>query len=155
MADRDTELVTVRRKRQRADELLKERDSQLLAERGIASKSESVWRTREKKLLDELEAGRGQLGTKRTAPEPVQDTSVEEDKAWLTQCAVELRTGVQQAAIAKALLEDCLRRADKESMPPPSSAEAVDRLMKKYEIGDILRLPRKKGATEALRMIGW
>ena len=30
-----------------------------------------MWRTREKKLLDELEAALGQRRTKHTAPEPV------------------------------------------------------------------------------------
>ena len=108
VAAHDTQHVAVRRKRQRADELLKERDSQLLAERNTATKGEWAWRTREKKLLDELEAVRGQRGTKRTAPEPValHDTSAAEDKAWLTKCAVELRTGLQQAATATALLQD-------------------------------------------------
>ena len=47
---------------------LLKRDSQLLAERGTANKSESRWRTAEKKLLDEVEAARGQRGAKRTAP---------------------------------------------------------------------------------------
>ena len=41
--DRYAEVVAVRRKRQRADELLQERDSQLLSERAMASKSESGW----------------------------------------------------------------------------------------------------------------
>ena len=150
VADRDAQLDGVRRERQRADELPKERDSQLLSERGTASKSESGWPTREEKLLDELETVRGQHATKRTAPEPVQDSGVLEDKAWLTQCALELRTGLQQAATATALLEDSLKRADKEFAPPPSSAEELDRLLKKYEVEDILQPPRKKGATEAL-----
>ena len=69
--------------------MLKERGSQLLAQRGTASKSESGWRTRAKKLLDELQAARGQRGTKRTAPEPVQDASVLED-IW---CNREAGTG--------------------------------------------------------------
>ena len=147
---RDAQLVGVRCERQRTDELLKERDSQLLAERATANKAESGWRSREKQLLDELEAARGQRGTKRTAPQPMQDSGVLEDKAWLTQCAVELRTGLHQAATATALLEDSLKRADKESAPPPASAQALDRLLKKYEVRDILQPPRKKGATEAL-----
>ena len=61
----------MRRERQRADELLKERDRQPLAERAMANKAESGWRTCAKKLLDEPEAARGQRGTKRTAPELV------------------------------------------------------------------------------------
>ena len=102
-----------------ADELLKDRDSRLLARRSTASKAESGWRTREKKLQDELEAARGQRGTKRTAPEhgPMQDVSAAEDKAWLTQCDVELRAGLQQAATGRAVLEDSLKRADKEDAP--------------------------------------
>ena len=110
VAERDTQLAAMRVERQRADALLKDRDSQLPAERCAATKAESTWRTREKKLPDELEATRGQRGTKRTAPEvvAVQD-GVAEDKAWLTQCAVELRTGLQQAATATALLEDSLK----------------------------------------------
>ena len=122
VAERNAQLVAVCRDRQRADELLKERDSQLPAERSTATKGESAWRTREKKLLDELEVVRGQRGTKRTAPEPVavQDTGAAEDKAWLTQCAVELRAGLQQAATATALLEDSLKRVDKEAAPPRS-----------------------------------
>ena len=72
-ADSDAQLVGVRRERQRADEVVTERDSQLLAERATAGKSEPGWRTREKKLLDEPEVARGQRGTKRTAPELVQD----------------------------------------------------------------------------------
>ena len=79
----------------------------------------------------------------------MQDSVVPKDKAWLTQCAVELRTGLHQAATATALLEDSLKRADKESAPPVSSAEELDRLLK-YEVGDILQPPTKKGATEAL-----
>ena len=72
----------MRGERQRADELLKERDAQLLAERSTATKWESARRTRENKLLDELEAAPGQRGTKRTAPEPVAvQESVAEDKA--------------------------------------------------------------------------
>ena len=99
--------------------------------------------------MDELEAARGQRGTKRTAPQPVAvQESVAEDKAWLTQCAVELRTGLQQAATATALLEDSLKRVDKEAAPPPSCAEALDKLLKTYTVSDILQPPRKKGATE-------
>ena len=152
VAERDAQLVAVPRERQRADKLLKERDSQLLAERSTASKGESAWRTREKKLLDELEGALGQRGTNRTAPEPVavQDTGAAEDKAWLTQykCAIELRTGLQQAATATALLEDSLKRVDKEAAPPPSSSGALDALLKKYDGRDILQPPRKRGATE-------
>ena len=33
-------------------------------------------------------------------------------------------------------------------MPPLSSAEALDKLLKDYPVGDILHLPRNKGATE-------
>ena len=105
-------------------------------------------------MLDELESARGQPGTKRTAPEPEQDAIAAEDKAWLTQCAVELRTGLQQAATATVLLEDSLKRADKEAAPPPSSAEALDWLLKKYEVRDALQPPRKKGATEHLTVSG-
>ena len=76
-----------------------------------------------------------------------------EDKVWLTQCTVEWRTGLQQAATATARLEDSLKRADKEAAPPPSSAEGLDRLLKKYEVGDILQPLRKKGATEALTTV--
>ena len=142
----------MRRERQRADELLKQRDSQLLSEHAPVNnlKSESGWRTRETKRLDELESVCGQRGTKCTAPEPVQDSGVHDDNAWPTHCAVELRTGLQQAATARVVLQDILKRADKESAPPPSSEEEVDRLSKKYEVGDILRLPGKKGATGAL-----
>ena len=149
VAERDTQLAAVRGERQRADALLKERDAQVLAERSAASKAEAAWRTREKELLDELEAARGQRGTKRTAPEPmgVQE-DVTEDKAWLTQCAVELRTGLQQAATATALQEDNLKRVDREAVPPPSSAQALDKLLKDYPVGDILQPPRKNGATE-------
>ena len=44
---------------------------------------------------DELEAARGKRGTKRTAPEAVAvPEGVAEDKGWLRQCAVELRTGL-------------------------------------------------------------
>ena len=156
VAERDAQLVAVGRERQRADELLKERDSQLLAERSTASKAESGWRTRKKKLLEEQEAARGQRGTKRTArePMPVQHARAAEDMAWLTQCAVELRTGPQQAASATVLLEDSLKRADKEAAPPPSSAEALDALLKKCKVGDILHPPRKKGATEPLTPTG-
>ena len=104
--ERDAQLAAVRGERQRADALLKERDAQLLAERSAATKAEHGWRTREKKLLDELEAARRQRGTKRTAPEALAVLEgVAEDKAWQTQCAVELRTGPQQAAMATALLE--------------------------------------------------
>ena len=81
VAARDAQLGPVHRERQRGDKLLKERNSQLLSERAAANKSESGWRTREKKLLDEQETARGQHGTKRTAPEPVQDSAVPEDKA--------------------------------------------------------------------------
>ena len=73
---------------------------------------------------------------------------VAEDKAWLTQCAVELRTGLQQAATATALLEHSLKRVDREAAPPPSSAEALDKLLKTYTVSDILQPPRNKGATE-------
>ena len=66
----------------------------------------------------------------------------------MAECAVELRTGLQQAATATALLDDSLKRADNEAAPPPSFAEALDALHKKYEVGDILQPPRKKGATE-------
>ena len=54
---------------------------------------------------------------------------VADDKAWLTQSAVELRTGLQQAATATALLEDSLKRVDGEAAPPPSSAAALDKLL--------------------------
>ena len=57
---------------------------------------------------------------------------------------------MQQAATATALLEDSLKRADKEVAPLPSFAEALDAPLKKYEVGDILPPPRKKGATEPL-----
>ena len=73
---------------------------------------------------------------------------VAEDKAWLTQCAVELRTGLQQAATATALLEDSLKRFHREAAPPPSFAEALDKLLKTYTVSDILQPLRKKGATE-------
>ena len=149
VAERDAQLVAVCGARQRADELLKERDSQLLAERSTATKAESAWRTREKKLLDELEVARGQRGTKRTAPEPVaMQESAAEDKAWLTQCAVESRTGLQQGVSATALLEDNLKRVDKAAAPPPSSAHTLHKLLKDYPVGDILQPPRKKGATK-------
>ena len=150
MAERDAQLVAVHRERQRADELLTEWDSRLLAERSTATKGESPWRTREKKLLDELEPVCGQRGMKRTAPElvVVYDTGAAEDKAWLMQCAVELRTGLQQAETATPLMEDSLKRADKEAVPPPSSSAALDARLKKYDVGDILQRPRKKGATE-------
>ena len=79
----------MRRERQRADALLKERDAQLLAERNTATTGVAAWRTREKQLLDEPVAVRGQHGTKRTSTEPVAvPESAVEDKAWLTQCAV-------------------------------------------------------------------
>ena len=70
-----------------------------------------MWRTREKKLRHELEAARGQRGMKRTAPKAVavQDTGAAEHKAWVTHCAVELRTGLQQAATATAPLEENLK----------------------------------------------
>ena len=54
VADRDAQLAGVRRERQWADELPKERDSQLLSECAAANKSESGWRTRKTKLLDGL-----------------------------------------------------------------------------------------------------
>ena len=73
---------------------------------------------------------------------------VAEDKAWLPQCAVELQTGLQQAATATALLEDSLKRVDREAAPPPPSAEALDKLLKTYTVSDILQPLRKKGATE-------
>ena len=120
VADCDVQLVAARRERQRAGELLKLRDSQLLSEGAAANKVESGWRNCERKLLDELETARRQLGTKCIAPDAVQNPDVLEDKAWLTQCAVELRTGLQQAARATALPEDSLKRADKESAPLPS-----------------------------------
>ena len=137
--EREAQLAVVRGERQRADALLKEEDGQLLAERSAATKAEHGWRTREKKLLDELEAARGQRRTKRTAPEAVAvPEGVAEDKSWLTQCAVELRTGLQQAATATALLEDSLKRVDKDAEPPPSSSAALAALLKKYDVRDIL-----------------
>ena len=149
VAERDTQLAAVRGERQRTDAQLKEQDAQLLAERTAATKTEGAWRSREKKLLDELEAARGQRGTKRTAPEAAAvPEGVAEDKAWLTQCAVELRTGLQPSAVATALLEDSLKRVDGEAAPPPSSVQALDQLLKHYPVGDILQPPRKKGATE-------
>ena len=149
VAERDTQVAAVRGERQRADALLKEGDARLLAERSATTKAEAAWRTREKKLLDELEAARGQRGMKRTAPEPVAvQEGVAEDKAWLTQCAVELQTGLQQVATATALLKDSLKRVDREAAPPPSSAQASDKLLKDYPVGDILQPPRKKGPTE-------
>ena len=60
----------------------------------------------------------------------MQDLGVLEDRVWLTHCAVEFRTGLQQAATATALLEDSLKLADKEFAPPPSSAEELDGLLK-------------------------
>ena len=69
-------------------------------------------------------------------------------QCWLTQCAVELRLGLQQAATVTALLEDSLKRVDREAAPPPSSAEALDKVLKTYTVSDILQPPRKKGATE-------
>ena len=42
VAERDAQLVAVRRERLRADELLKERDSQLLAERVRAARRKGV-----------------------------------------------------------------------------------------------------------------
>ena len=120
--EREARLAAVRGERQRADALLKERDAQLLAERSAAAKADHGWRTREKKLLDELEAARGHRGRKRTAPEAVAlPEGVAEDKAWLTQCAVDLLTELQQAATATAVLEDSLKRVDKDAAPPPSS----------------------------------
>ena len=101
----------------------------------------------------ELETARGQHRTKRTAPEAVQDSGVLEDKAWQTQCAVEWRTGLRQAATATPLLEDSVKRADNKSAPPLSYAADLDRLPKKYEVGDILRPPRKEGATEPLTLV--
>ena len=77
----------------------------------------------------------------------VQETAAE-DKAWLTQCGVELRTGLQQAVTATALLEDSLKPIDKEAAPPPSSSAALNKLLKDYPVRDILQPPRKKGATE-------
>ena len=143
--ERDTQLAAMRGERQRAGALLKEQDGQLLAARSAATKAEAGWRTGEKKLLDELEAARGQRRTKRTAPEVVAvPEGVAEDKAWLTQCGVELQTGLQQAATATALLEESLKRVDKDAAPPPSSSAALDALLKKYEVGDILQPPRKK-----------
>ena len=99
--------------------------------------------------MDELGAARGQRGTKRPALEPVavQETAAE-DKAWLTHCALELRTGLQQAATARAPLEDSLKKVDKEAVPAPSSSTALDKLLKDYPVGDILQPPRKKGATD-------
>ena len=52
------------------------------------------------------------------------------------------------------MLEDSLKRADKEAAPPLSSSEALDALLKKYEVGDILQAPQKKGATEPLTPTG-
>ena len=75
-------------------------------------------------------------------------------KAWLTQSAVKLRTALQQAAAATALLEDSLKRVDKGAAPPPSSSAALDTLLKNYPVGDILQPPRKKGATEPWTLIG-
>ena len=43
MAERDTQLAALRGGRQRADALLKKRDSELLAERSGATKAESAW----------------------------------------------------------------------------------------------------------------
>ena len=149
VAERDTQLAAVRGERQRADALLKERDAELLAEPNAATKAEAAWRTREKKLLDKPEAARGQRGTKRTAPELVAvQEGVADDKAWLTQCAVELQMGVQQVATPTALVQDSFKRVDKEAAPPPSSAQALDKLLKDYPVGDILQPPKKKGATE-------
>ena len=71
MAERDARPAALGGERQRADVLLKERDSQPLVERIAATRAESASRTREKELLDELEAARGQRGKKRTAPELV------------------------------------------------------------------------------------
>ena len=69
LRERDAQLAAVHGERQWADALLKERDAQLLADGSAAMKAEHGWRTREKKLLDKLEAARGPRGTKRTAPE--------------------------------------------------------------------------------------
>ena len=76
MTERNAQLVSARRERQRADELLKERDSQLLSERAAANKAESGWRTRKRKLLDVLETARRQCGMKRTVLDVVQDPGV-------------------------------------------------------------------------------
>ena len=92
----------------------------------------------------------GGCAWERTAPEPVvlQDTGATEDKAWRMQCAVELRTGLQQVATPTALLKDSLKRADKEAAPPLCTAAALGALLNKYDVGDILQPPRKNGATE-------
>ena len=58
--------------------------------------------------------------------------------------------GTAASSRATALLKDSRKRADKESAPLPSSAADLDQLLKKYEVGDILRPPKKKGATEPL-----
>ena len=97
-----------------------------------------------------MEAARGERGTKRTAPQLVQDSGFLEDNARLTQCAVVMRTGLQQVATATPLLEDSLERADKDFAPHPSPAHALDQLLTKYEVGGMLQPPRKKGATEAV-----
>ena len=59
-----------------------------------------------------------------------------------------------KAAMASALLEDSLKRAHKESAPPPSSAADLDPLLRKYEVGDILQPPKKQGATDPLARAG-
>ena len=131
--ERTQPLEDMRRERERADELLKERDTQLLAERTAATQAERGWRVREKKLQEDLDTARGsQCGTKHSwlSPSPVEDPGVVEDKHWLTQHAVELRTGLQQAATATALLEDSLKRADRESRPPPSTVAELDKLLR-------------------------
>ena len=92
------QLVATRRERQRAEQLRRERDSQLLSEHAAANKADSGWRTRERKLLDEVGTARGQRGRKLTARDAVEDPGVLEDKAWLTQCAIGWCMGLQQAA---------------------------------------------------------
>ena len=154
--ERDRHLVASRRERQRADELPKERETKLLSERAVANKAEAGWGTCERKLLDDLVTARGQRWTNRTAPDAVQDPAVLEDKAWLTQCAIALRTGLQRAATATALLEDGLKRADKckVTAPPPSFAAHQDRLLHKYDVTNILQSSKKKGANEPLTSVG-
>ena len=71
----------------------------------------------------------------------MQEPGVLEDKALLTQCTVELRTAVQQAATATALLQDSLKRAGTESAPHPSFAADVDRLPLKCAVGNVLQSP--------------
>ena len=153
VADRDAQLVAARCEKQRANELLEERDSRLLSERATASKGESGWQTRKKKLPDELDSVRGHHGTGVHRSSTCVGLGCSEDKAWPTQCAVELRTGLLPAATTTALLEDSLKQAVKECAPLPSDAQALDQLLKKYEVGDILQPPRTKGATEALALV--